>query len=86
MRKIISSTLFLAFILFWGCTGTQDCRVSGLEVGQPYSWIYTDSDGHLQAGEFTPNGDTYIIHGVDSGINCSDVNVDRVFIMEFSMV
>lgn len=56
MRTLISAILFLALTLFWSCT--QTCKVSGLQPGHYYSFMYTDSNGHIQSGTFTAPDDS----------------------------
>lgn len=86
MKQMISVTLLLAFLLFSSCRGGQECTFTGLTPGQDYNYMYFDSEGNLQSGNFTPTSSTIVISGIDNNIACGDVSVERLFLMEYSMV
>ena len=75
MRKQVQVALLLFVLGIGACTGTQTCRISGLTQGQAYWYSYVDADGNTHSGDFTAEGSTFDITGVDDSVDCSSVDV-----------
>jgi len=84
MKKVTTLILALTISIFAACVSTQDCRVTGLAPGQTYVYMYDDSSGELISGEFTAQEDNYVLTEIDSRIQCSDINVSKLYIAEYS--
>lgn len=84
MKKVTTLLLALTIGSFAACVSTQDCRVTGLAPGQTYAYMYNDSSGELISGQFTAREDSYLLTEVDSRIQCSDINVNKLYIAEYS--